>query len=171
MFTLRFGAVLNKMRIKVKKDKMNTNIKVLVKRMAHGQDLPLPGYMSEQAAGMDLYAAVTDELLLQPGEFELVPTGIAMAFPPGFEGQIRPRSGLAIKYGVTLLNTPGTIDADYRGEIKLILINLGKNEFRLKRGERVAQLIIQAVGRAFLEEVDNLPQTFRGEGGFGHTGR
>jgi dUTP pyrophosphatase len=157
--------------IKVRKNKTDIKINVLVKRMPHGQNLPLPGYMSEQAAGMDLYAAITDDLLLQPGAFELVPTGIAMALPPGFEGQIRPRSGLAIKYGVTLLNTPGTIDADYRGEIKLILINLGKNEFRLKRGERVAQLVVQAVGRAFMEEVDKLPQTFRGEGGFGHTGR
>ena len=155
----------------MKNDKMDEKIKVLVKRMPHGQDLPMPGYMSEQAAGMDLYAAVTDDYLLQPGEFKLVPTGIAIALPPGFEGQIRPRSGLAINYGVTLLNTPGTIDADYRGEIKLILINLGKNEYRLKRGERVAQLIIQAISRVSMDEVDNLPQTFRGEGGFGHTGR
>ncbi|MEW5921078.1 MAG: dUTP diphosphatase [Bacillota bacterium] len=148
---------------------MSANVKVLVKKMSHARDLPLPNYMSEQAAGMDLCAAVVEDVLLQPGEYKLVPTGIALAIPSGYEGQVRPRSGLALRHGITLLNTPGTIDADYRGEIKVILVNFGNKACLLKRGERVAQLVIQAVSKAALEEVDKLPVTFRGEGGFGHT--
>ena len=150
---------------------MSARLSVLVKKMPHALDLPLPAYMSEYAAGMDICAAVAGDLVLEPGEYKLIPTGIALAIPCGYEGQVRPRSGLALKNGVTILNTPGTIDADYRGEIKVILINLGSKPFLLKRGERVAQLVINAVSRASLEEVDNLPESIRGEGGFGHTGR
>ena len=150
---------------------MNDNVKVLIKKMPHAQDLPLPVYMSENAAGLDLCAAEQVDVLLEPGKYRLISTGIAIALPKGFEGQVRPRSGLALKYGLTLLNTPGTIDADYRGEIKVILINLGEEAYYLQRGERVAQLVIQAVARATLKEVDNLPETLRGEGGFGHTGK
>ncbi len=142
-----------------------------MKKMPHALDLPLPTYMSEHAAGMDLCAAITEDLLLQAGDYSLVPTGIAVAIPSGYEGQVRPRSGLALNHGITTLNAPGTIDADYRGEIKVILINFGKEAFLLKRGERIAQLVIQAVIRADLKETDRLPETARGEGGFGHTGR
>lgn len=149
---------------------MSAKLNILVKKMPHALDLPLPAYMSEYAAGMDICAAVAGDLVLEPGEYKLIPTGIALAIPCGYEGQVRPRSGLALKNGVTILNTPGTIDADYRGEIKVILINLGSKPFLLKRGERVAQLVINAVSRASLEEVDNLPESMRGEGGFGHTG-
>ncbi len=149
---------------------MSADVKVLIKRMPHAQDLSLPVYMSEYAAGLDLCAAVADDVMLEPGKYKLIPTGIAIAMPAGYEGQVRPRSGLAIKHGLTLLNAPGTIDADYRGEIKVILINHGETAYYLKRGDRVAQLVIQAVARAILKEVDNLPETLRGEGGFGHTG-
>lgn len=152
-------------------NKLNENVKVLIKKMPHAQDLPLPLYMSEHAAGLDLCAAEEVDILLEPGKYKLISTGIAIALPKGYEGQIRPRSGLALKYGLTLLNTPGTIDADYRGEIKVILINLGEAAYHLIRGERIAQLVIQAVARAALVEVDNLPETLRGEGGFGHTGK
>ena len=149
---------------------MSANVNVLIKKMSHASDLPLPNYMSEHAAGLDLCAAEAGDIMLKPGKYKLISTGIAIALPAGFEGQVRPRSGLALKHGLTLLNAPGTIDADYRGEIKVILINLGETAYHLKRGERVAQLVIQAVARATLEEVDNLPETLRGEGGFGHTG-
>lgn len=144
-------------------------MKVLIKRL-HSMDLPMPQYMTEGSAGVDLYAAIDEDMPCSPGSWILVPTGIAIALPEGFEAQIRPRSGLALKYGLTLLNTPGTIDADYRGEIKVIVINLGDKEYILKRGERIAQMIFSRVERAELLEMEELDSTIRGEGGFGHTG-
>ena len=145
---------------------------VAVTRLAHGADLPLPAYETAHAAGMDLRAAVpADEpLTLRPGDRHAVPTGLAMAIPPGFEGQVRPRSGLALRHGVTCLNSPGTIDADYRGEVQVILANLSSTPFSLKRGERIAQLVVAPVVRAALVEVEVLPTTTRGSGGFGSTG-
>ncbi|MEN6348029.1 MAG: dUTP diphosphatase [Syntrophomonas sp.] len=144
-------------------------MKILVKRL-HSWDLPLPAYMTPGSSGVDLYAAVDEDMALCPGKSALVPTGIALAIPGGYEAQIRPRSGLALKHGITLLNTPGTIDADYRGEIKIIVINLGDKEYILKKGERIAQMIFTRVERAELLEVEELDETYRGEGGFGHTG-
>ena len=134
-------------------------------------DLPLPRYMTEDAAGMDLVAGVEKDMTLNPGEIILVPTGFAMALPRGYEAQIRPRSGIAVKYGVTIVNAPGTIDADYRGEVKVGLINLGKTPYVVRRGERIAQMVIQQVPQVRLELVESLEDTARGVGGFGHTGR
>lgn len=134
-----------------------------------GEPLPLPTYATEGAAGLDLRADVPVRLL--PGERALVPTGLALAIPPGFEGQVRPRSGLALRDGVTCLNSPGTIDSDYRGEVGVILANLGQKPVELKRGDRIAQLVVAPVARAELAEVPELPPTSRGAGGFGHTGR
>jgi dUTP pyrophosphatase len=134
------------------------------------QDLPLPAYLSSGAAGMDLAAALEGEVALAPGEIQLIPTGLALAIPAGFEGQIRPRSGLALKHGITLINSPGTIDSDYRGEIGLPVINLGPRPYTIRRGERLAQLVIQRVYRADLQETDHLETTERGQGGFGHSG-
>jgi dUTP pyrophosphatase len=141
--------------------------------LPHAEGLPLPAYETAQAAGMDLRAAVPDDapLVLRPGSRFPVPTGLAFALPPGFEGQVRPRSGLASKHGVTCLNTPGTIDADYRGEVKVILINLGEEDFVIRRGERIAQLVIAPVVQAAWAEVESLDETVRGAGGFGSTGR
>jgi dUTP pyrophosphatase len=133
--------------------------------------LPLPEYQTDAAAGMDLLADVDQPVTLAPGQRALVPTGIAVAIPGGFEGQVRPRSGLALRHGVALLNSPGTIDADYRGEIHVLLVNLGSEEVCVRRGERIAQLVIAPVARATWREVDDLPSTPRGPGGFGHTGR
>jgi dUTP pyrophosphatase len=147
-----------------------SGVKVEVLRLAHGQDLDLPAYMTPQAAGMDLAAALAEPLTLPPGQIALVPTGLSLAIPEGHEGQVRPRSGLAVKYGLTVVNAPGTIDADYRGEVKVALINLGAKPVTLVRGDRVAQLIIAPVTRALLVEVTELPPSRRGEGGFGHTG-
>ena len=146
---------------------------VPVQRLAHNPDLPLPAYETGQAAGMDLRAAVPDDepLTLRPGSRFPVPTGLAFALPPGFEGQVRPRSGLAFKHGVTCLNSPGTIDADYRGEVKVILINLGEEDFVIRRGERIAQLVIAPVVQAAWAEVESLDDTVRGAGGFGSTGQ
>ncbi len=144
---------------------------VLIKQLPGSEDLPLPRYMTPHAAGMDLYAAVTDDVILAPGERSLVPAGIAIALPEGCEAQIRPRSGLAIKNGITLLNAPGTIDADYRGEIKIIMANLGQEPFTVRRGERIAQMVVAPVLTATLSAVDELPETERNSGGFGHTGR
>ena len=143
-----------------------------IRRLPHGQDLPLPAYETAQAAGMDLRAAVPEDapLTLRPGARHAVPTGLAFALPPGFEGQVRPRSGLAAKSGVTCLNTPGTIDADYRGEVKVILINLGEEDVAIRRGDRIAQLIIAPVVQAAWSEVESLDDTLRGAGGFGSTG-
>jgi dUTP pyrophosphatase len=148
-------------------------VKVKIKRIASQGDshLPSPRYMTEKSSGMDLYAALGEEIFLNPGERRLIPTGIAISVPEGYEAQIRPRSGLALKEGVTLVNTPGTIDADYRGEIGIILINHGEKPFRLKRGERIAQMVIAPVARAELEWVENLDETPRSGGGFGHTGK
>ena len=147
-------------------------VKIQVKRMREdsGEPIPLPRYMTEHSAGMDLFADVESEVVLQPGERRLIPTGIALAIPPGYEGQVRPRSGLALREGVSLVNTPGTIDADYRGEVGVLLINLGQEPFRLKRSDRIAQLVIAPVCRAELELTDELEATFRNDGGFGHTG-
>ena len=145
-------------------------VSVQIQRLAHGADLPLPAYQSADAAGFDLSAAVETDLVLAPGAVALVPTGLAMAIPRGFEGQVRPRSGLAAKNGVTVLNTPGTIDADYRGEVKVILINHGSATFTVTRGMRIAQMIIAPVLQAALIEVGSLDETDRGSGGFGSTG-
>jgi len=145
-------------------------VTVAVKRLDHGQDLPLPAYATEHAAGMDLIAAIDAPMILQPGERAMVPTGLAIALPVGFEAQVRPRSGLAVKKGVTVLNSPGTIDADYRGEVKVILINHGDTAFTIERGERIAQMVVAPVTVAQWTELEQLPETLRGEGGFGSTG-
>jgi dUTP pyrophosphatase len=144
-------------------------MQVYIKRL-HSFDLPLPRYMTAGAAGVDLYAAVEQDVAIAPGGRVLIPTGIAIALPENYEAQIRPRSGLALKHGLTLLNTPGTIDWDYRGEIKVIVINLGDKEYILHRGERIAQMIFNRVEKAELIEVQELDDTNRGAGGFGHTG-
>ena len=145
-------------------------ISVAITRLSGSEDLPLPGYMTDHAAGMDLVAAVSSDLVLSPGQRALVPTGIAIALPRGFEAQIRPRSGLALKNGITLVNTPGTIDADYRGEIRIILINHGNEPFVVRRGDRIAQMIVAPVCRVRWDVQAALPSTDRGSGGFGHTG-
>ena len=145
-------------------------IKVLVKRLRRNKTA-LPQYMTPHAAGMDLFASLEKKVTLAPGERHLIPTGIAIALPEGYEAQVRPRSGLALKHGVTLLNTPGTVDADYRGEIGCIMINLGEEPFIVKDGDRIAQLVVSEVDRAELQEVEELPESARGEGGFGHTGQ
>ena len=142
---------------------------VPIQRLPGNDDLPLPRYMTEQAAGMDLFAAVTDEVLLLPGQRKLIPTGLVMAIPAGYEGEVRPRSGLAIQHGITLLNAPGTIDADYRGEVGIIMINHGEEPFIVRRGERIAQILIRRVCTVAWKESDNLSVTARGQGGFGHT--
>ena len=145
---------------------------VPITRLTHAQDLPLPAYETTQAAGMDLRAAVPDDapLTLRPGDRFAVPTGLAFALPEGFEGQVRPRSGLAFKSGITCLNSPGTIDADYRGEVKVILINHGPEDFIIRRGDRIAQLVIAPVVQAAWVEMESLDDTARGAGGFGSTG-
>ncbi|MDB5423293.1 MAG: dut [Phenylobacterium sp.] len=149
---------------------MNPTVPIV--RLPHGQGLPLPAYETAQAAGMDLRAAVPEDepLVLRPGSRFPVPTGLAFALPPGFEGQVRPRSGLAFKSGITCLNTPGTVDADYRGEVKVILINLGEDDFTIRRGDRIAQLVVAPVVQARWAEVESLEETARGSGGFGSTG-
>lgn len=146
------------------------SFEVQINRLAGNEDIELPRKMSELASGFDLYAAVTEDMVLVPGQRALVPTGIAIAMPGGLEAQIRPRSGLAFKHGITCLNTPGTIDADYRGEIKVLLINLGQEPFAIKRNERIAQMVFQVVPEVDLVQVDKLSDTVRGSGGFGHTG-
>jgi dUTP pyrophosphatase len=147
-------------------------VEVRITRLPHGADLPLPEYQSALAAGLDLLAAVPADapLELAPGARALVPTGIAIALPPGFEAQVRPRSGLAARHGITVLNTPGTVDADYRGELQVILVNLGAEPFAVSRGMRIAQLIVAPVQRIKLVEVDALDSTVRAQGGFGSTG-
>ncbi|AET60427.1 MULTISPECIES: dUTP diphosphatase [Paenibacillus] len=144
---------------------------VEINRLGGNEDIELPRKMSELASGFDLYAAVQEDLVLEPGKRCLVPTGLAIAMPAGLEAQIRPRSGLALKHGITCLNTPGTIDADYRGEIKVLLINLGEEPFTITRNERIAQMVFQTVPEVELKQVDRLSETVRGAGGFGHTGR
>jgi len=141
-----------------------------IQRLPHGKGLDSPRYASLQAAGADLRAAIDEDVVLQPGERALIPTGFAMALPGGFEAQVRPRSGLALKHGVTVLNTPGTIDADYRGEVGVILINHGHQSFHIQRGDRIAQMIIAPVMQASWQEMETLDATERGSGGFGSSG-
>lgn len=144
--------------------------KVLFKKLPHAADLDLPSYESSHAAGMDLRAALEEPLVLEPGKRALVPTGLQMALPEGYEAQIRPRSGLAYRNGITMLNTPGTIDADYRGEVKVLAINHGDEAFTIRYGDRIAQMVIAPIQQMFVEEVEALPDTERGSGGFGSTG-
>jgi dUTP pyrophosphatase len=143
---------------------------VAVLQLPHGRDLPLPSYATAQSAGMDLLAAVAEEITLAPGERRLVPTGLAIALPPGTEAQVRPRSGLALKHGLSVLNAPGTIDADYRGEIGVILINLGQAPVILRRGDRIAQLVVAPCQRIAWRPAESLDASARGDGGFGSTG-
>jgi dUTP pyrophosphatase len=152
---------------------VNAAIKVDIRQLPHAEGLALPAYQSTQAAGLDLLAAVPEEapLILGCGKYAMVPTGLTIALPPGYEAQVRPRSGLAAKHGVTVLNSPGTIDADYRGEISVILINHGQVPFPIRRGERIAQMVIASVVQAELVPAVSLTTTDRGSGGFGSTGR
>jgi dUTP pyrophosphatase len=149
---------------------MPEKISLKIKRLPSGNDLPLPSYQSEHASGMDLIAAVEGHHVIEPGKWALIPTGISIELPEGWEAQVRPRSGLAVKHGITILNTPGTIDADYRGEVSVILINLGQEAFTIRRGDRIAQMVLARVWQAEVEEVRELSNTERGSGGFGHTG-
>jgi dUTP pyrophosphatase len=151
---------------------MTIDVKLHIQRLPNGGGLPLPSYQTADAAGLDLAAAVPGEapMTLAPGARALVPCGIAIALPPGFEGQVRPRSGLAVRHGVTVLNTPGTIDADYRGEVMVLLVNLGTEPFAVTRGMRIAQLVVAPVARAMVVETAALDATARGAGGFGSTG-
>ena len=145
-------------------------VNLLVKRNPGAKDLELPTYMSHGASGLDLFAEVEEEVIVNPGDIKLISTGISVSIPEGYEAQIRPRSGLALKHGITLVNTPGTIDSDYRGVIKLIITNVGKEPYAVRRGTRMAQMVIQEVIKAQIVEVDELPETARAHGGFGHTG-
>ena len=145
-------------------------MEIYIKRL-HGHDLPWPAYMTGGASGVDLYAANEADVAILPGRLALIPTGLAIAIPEGYEAQIRPRSGLALKHGITLLNTPGTIDADYRGEIQVIVINLGDKEYIVKRGERIAQMVFSRIEKVQFIISENLDETNRGAGGFGHTGK
>lgn len=149
---------------------MTAQVKIRIQRLAHGADLPLPRYESADAAGMDLRAAVSEPVTLAPGARALIPAGIAIALPSGYEAQVRPRSGLALKHGITCLNSPGTVDADYRGEIRVILINLGQEPFTIARGERIAQMVIAPVTQGVWEEAESLDETVRGAKGFGSSG-
>jgi dUTP pyrophosphatase len=145
-------------------------VRILVKRLEGHRDMALPSYETVGSSGMDLRAAVRDKVVLGPGQVKLIPTGLAVSLPQGYEAQIRPRSGLALKHGVGMVNAPGTIDSDYRGEIGLIMINWGQEPFVIKRGDRIGQMVIGKVCKAELVEVDDLEGTRRGEGGFGHSG-
>ena len=145
-------------------------IQIYIKRLNNDQTVSLPQYMTEGSSGMDLFASLKKEVTLQPGERGLIPTGISVAIPEGFEGQVRPRSGLAIRSGIGIINAPGTIDADYRGQIGVLLMNFGTEPVTLRHGDRIAQLVISRVFRAIWEEADELPPTLRQGGGFGHTG-
>jgi dUTP diphosphatase len=146
-------------------------IKLLRIRPDDDADIPLPRYMTPHSAGMDIYAAVKKDIVLEKGEIALIPTGFAMAIPEGFEAQIRPRSGLAVKHGIGLINSPGTIDSDYRGEVMIPAINLGTKKYTLKRGDRIAQMLIKRVYHARIDVVEQLDKTVRNTGGFGHTGK
>jgi dUTP pyrophosphatase len=150
--------------------RVTTTLTLQIRRLPHADGLSLPSYMTAGAAGMDLRAAVTDDVRIEPGAIVLVPTGLEVAIASGFEGQVRPRSGLAVKHGISLPNTPATIDADYRGEIRVPLINLGREPFVVSRGMRIAQLVVAPVARVAWEEVTELPATARAAGGFGHSG-
>jgi len=150
---------------------MSDHLVVEILQLKNAAGLPVPHYQTEHAAGVDLYAAVEQELMIAPGAWKLVPTGIAVAIPEGYEGQVRPRSGLALKHGIGMLNGPGTIDADYRGEIGIILFNFSEQPFPVRRGDRIAQLVFAKLTKAGFRTVDALTETRRGSGGFGHTGR
>lgn len=156
-----------------RKENREANVRVGVVRLDHANGLPLPAYQTEGAAGLDLVAAldVQNPLTLAPGARALVPTGLIIELPHGYEAQVRPRSGLALNHGVTVLNSPGTIDSDYRGEVRIILANLGQAPFEVRRGERIAQLVVSPVTRAAFVEVDEVSDTLRGKGGFGSTGK
>ena len=145
-------------------------IKIFFKKLDHAKNLPLPDYESDEAAGMDIRAALDKPKTLEPGERDLIPTGLQMALPVGYEAQIRPRSALAYKHGITMLNTPGTIDSDYRGEVKVLAINHGDEPYKIEHGDRIAQMVIAPVYQPQIEETDSLPETNRGKGGFGSTG-
>ena len=149
---------------------MSDHLIVDILQLQNAAGLPVPHYQTEHAAGVDLYAAVEGELVIEPGKWRLVPTGIAVAIPEGYEGQVRPRSGLALKHGIGMLNGPGTIDADYRGEIGIILFNFSDRPFPVRRGDRIAQLVFARLTKAGFRKVDALNETGRGSGGFGHTG-
>lgn len=148
---------------------MIEDIRVVIQQLPGNEDLPLPRYMTQHAAGLDLFAAVRQDLELPPGQRDMIPTGVAIALPEGYEAQIRPRSGVAWQHGITLINTPGTIDADYRGEICILLINHGNRSFVVRRGDRIAQMVVQRVCRVQWDVQSELNPTSRGEGGFGHT--
>ncbi len=150
---------------------MEPTVHIMRLRPAEDADIPLPRYMTPGAAGMDIAAAVPQDTVLEPGQIRLLPTGFAMALPEGYEAQVRPRSGLAVRHGIGLINSPGTIDCDYRGEVMIALINLGPSAYTVRRGDRIAQMLIQRVPRARLQVVERLPETGRSGGGFGHTGR
>lgn len=145
-------------------------LKVIFQRLDHANDLQLPSYETEQASGMDLRAALGKPITIEPGKRALIPTGLKMALPAGYEAQVRPRSGLAFRNGITMLNTPGTIDSDYRGELKVLAVNLGEEPFTIRHGDRIAQMVIAPVTQAIVEEADTLEKTERGAGGFGSTG-
>jgi dUTP pyrophosphatase len=145
-------------------------IHIQIKRLENNPDLPLPDYETKGSSGMDIRAAVEGPVILNPGEVKLIPTGFAMSIPPGYEGQVRPRSGLALRNGIGMVNSPGTIDSDYRGEISIVMINWGRKPFTINRGDRIAQMVIGKVYRADLVNADSLDSTLRGAGGFGHSG-
>jgi dUTP pyrophosphatase len=149
---------------------MPEHLIVQITQLKNSEGLPIPHYQTENSAGVDLYAAVEGELVIDSGMWKLIPTGIALAIPEGYEGQVRPRSGLALKYGIGMLNAPGTIDADYRGEISVILFNFSDRPFTIQRGDRIAQLVFSRLEKAKFEKVRELSETARGSGGFGHTG-
>ncbi len=151
---------------------MSKEIKIKIKRLSKDfSDIELPHYATAGSAGMDIRAAIKEDIFLEPGKVELIPTNLSVEIPVGYEIQVRPRSGLAAKYSIGILNSPGTIDSDYRGEVKIIIMNFGKENFKISRGERIAQLIVSKVYTAKIEEVDDLNSSHRGEGGFGHTGK
>lgn len=152
------------------KDRANDTVAVQVAREPHCDDIPLPEYQTQHASGMDLRAAVREPLVLAPGDIALVPTGLRIALPPGYEAQIRPRSGLALRYGLTLPNSPATIDADYRGPLNVILMNAGRRTCTIHRADRIAQMVVAPVAHARWVEIEQLDDTARGHGGFGHTG-
>jgi dUTP pyrophosphatase len=149
---------------------MADNLIVYITKLNNAEGMPLPHYQTEHAAGVDLYAAIAEDVIIDAGKWLLIPTGIALAIPEGYEGQVRPRSGLALKHGIGMLNGPGTIDADYRGEVGIILFNFGNTPFTVRRGDRIAQLVFAKLTKATFKSVAQLTETARGAGGFGHTG-
>lgn len=163
--------LFNYLTIQLSNYPVSNQLKIRIARVSKiVNDIPLPSYATAGSSGMDIHAAVEGDLTVKPGEIVLVPSGFQVEIPPGYEAQVRPRSGLAIKHGIGILNAPGTIDSDYRGELKIILSNFGKNDFAIRRGDRIAQLVIAPVVRAEWQEVGSVEQTARGSGGFGHTG-